>query len=205
MEKITINQKVKEVIINNRTPYSNFAGKMFGQDLFKPQTRVMDPDYQDKIDVAKSNGNSDIVLNRSPRRFGIYSITVASIEVGTNVADEPVLIINKGTKDEIQVPSNCTTEFGKADVDAVKDAIKNPDKNQVFSDVEFLGKLSNQLNEAEIARIENMIKFLEKAKSQCESAIGETNNKIKTYKDQKAKSASKLQGNVSTEVNVNIQ
>lgn len=199
-----INVAVKEVIKNNRTPLSNFAGAVFANDLFKPQVRVMDPDYQQKIDSIKASGNGDLCLNRSPRRFSIYGITISSIAMGTNINGDVVLSINKGTDDEIEIPYTCEKDFAKTDVDAVREAIKNPDKNTVFSDAKKLATMINQLNTCEIDRIDAIIKQLNKAKEQCVSAISDVNDKVSTYLQQKAKSANK-QANVSAEVNVSVE
>jgi hypothetical protein len=200
-----INVNVKDVIKNNRTPLSNFAGSVFAQDLFKPQTRVYDVDYQQKIDEVKNAGNRDLVLNRSPRRFSIYGITISKIELGTNINDEVVLIINKGLTDEIEVPYTCDKDFGSTEEEIVKDAIKNPDKNLVFSDPKKLATWINKLNNSEISRIDNLIKVLQTAKKQCESAISDVNDKVNTYFAQKAKSAQKMPGDVSAQVNVSVE
>lgn len=200
-----INVNVKDVIKNNRTPLGNFAGSVFAQDLFKPQARVYDPDYQQKIDEAKNAGNKDLVLNRSPRRFSIYGVTISKIELGTNINDEVVLIINKGLSDEIEVPYTCDKEFGKTDDDIIKEAIKNPEKNLVFSDPKKLAASINKLNVGEMARIDSLIKVLQTAKKQCESAISDVNDKVNTYFAQKSKSAMKANMDVSAEVNVTVE
>lgn len=205
METTKIDINVKDVIMNNRTPLGNFAGSVFAQDLFKPQTRVYDPDYQQKIDEARNAGNKDLVLNRSPRRFSIYGVTISKIELGKNINDEVVLIINKGLDDEIEVPYTCDKDFGKTDDEIIKDAIKNPDKNHVFNDPKKLAASINKLNIGEMQRIDNLMKTLQTAKKQCESAISDVNDKVNTYFAQKNKSAQKVGADVSAEVNINIQ
>lgn len=205
METTKIDINVKDVIMNNRTPLGNFAGSVFAQDLFKPQTRVYDPDYQQKIDEARNAGNKDLVLNRSPRRFSIYGVTISKIELGKNINDEVVLIINKGLDDEIEVPYTCDKDFGKTDDEIIKDAIKNPDKNHVFNDPKKLAASINKLNLGEMQRIDNLMKTLQTAKKQCESAISDVNDKVNTYFAQKTKSAQKIGADVSAEVNINIQ
>ena len=205
METTKIDINVKDVIMNNRIPLGNFAGSVFAQDLFKPQTRVYDPDYQQKIDEARNAGNKDLVLNRSPRRFSIYGVTISKIELGKNINDEVVLIINKGLDDEIEVPYTCDKDFGKTDDEIIKDAIKNPDKNHVFNDPKKLAASINKLNLGEMQRIDNLMKTLQTAKKQCESAISDVNDKVNTYFAQKTKSAQKIGADVSAEVNINIQ
>lgn len=205
METTKIDINVKDVIVNNRTPLSTFAGLVYAQDLFKPQARVYDPDYQQKIDAVRNAGDKDLVLNRSPRRFSIYGVTISKIEMGKNINDEVVLILNKGLDDEIEIPYTCEKDFGKTDEDIIKDAIKNPDKNHVFNDPKKLAKAINALNIGEMQRIDNLIKVLNTAKKQCESAISDVNDKVNTYFAQKSKSAQKAGGDVSAEVNLNIQ
>ena len=195
METTKIDINVKDVISNNRTPLSMFAGSVYAQDLFKPQTRVYDPDYQQKIDEVRNSGNKDLILNRSPRRFSIYGVTISKIEMGKNINDEVVIILNKGLDDEIEIPYTCDKEFGKTNDDIIKEALKNPDKSIVFSDPKKLAASINKLNLGEMQQT---------AKKQCESAISDVNDKVNTYFSQKSKSAQKANGDVSAEVNVNV-
>ena len=204
METTKIDINVKDVISNNRTPLSMFAGSVYAQDLFKPQTRVHGPDYQQKIDEVRNSGNHDLILNRSPRRFSIYGVTISKIEMGRNINDEVVIILNKGLDDEIKIPYTCDKEFGKTNDDIIKEALKNPDKSLVFSDPKKLAASINKLNLGEMQRIDNLIKMLQTAKKQCESAISDVNDKVNIYFSQKSKSAQKANGDVSAEVNVNV-
>ena len=204
METTKIDINVKDVISNNRTPLSMFAGSVYAQDLFKPQIRVYDPDYQQKIDEVRNSGNKDLILNRSPRRFSIYGVTISKIEMGKNINDEVVIILNKGLDDEIEIPYTCDKEFGKTNDDIIKEALKNPDKSLVFSDPKKLAASINKLNIGEMQRIDNLIKMLQTAKKQCESAISDVNDKVNIYFSQKSKSAQKANGEVSAEVNINV-
>lgn len=204
METAKIDVNVQDVISNNRTPLSNFAGNVFAQDLFKPEVRIFDPDYQAKIEEVKNSGNKDLVLNRSPRRFAIKGITISKIELSKNINDEVVLVVNKGLEDEIEIPYSCEDSFGRTDDEIIKDAIKNPDKNNVFNDPKKLAAAINKLNAGEIQRIESLIKTLETAKAQIESAIGNVNKKVAAYMDEKLKSAQRVANNVSAEISVSL-
>lgn len=199
MEK-EINIQVENVIKSNRAALNGFASRVFAMDLFKPDSRLYDPDYQVKIDEAKSAGNKDLVLNRSPRRFSVRDLTISTVGVGTNVNDEVVLILNKGLSSEMEIPYTCEKEFGKTDEDIVKDAIKNPDKNLVFSDPSKLASLINKLNQGEIARIDKLIDSLNKAKKQCVSAIADVNDKVSRYLAQKAGSAKKVDDGINADL-----
>ena len=124
--------------------------------------------------------------------------------MGKNINDEVVIILNKGLDDEIEIPYTCDKEFGKTNDDIIKEALKNPDKSIVFSDPKKLAASINKLNLGEMQRIDNLIKMLQTAKKQCESAISDVNDKVNTYFSQKSKSAQKANGDVSAEVNVNV-
>ncbi len=199
MENVNVNI-VETTIKANRTPLSQIGGNLFGQDIFTPQTRVFNPDYDKIIANIHAGGDADLCLNRSPRRFNVFSTTVTDMRVTENIAGEVVLKINPETDQEIEVPAATLTSFGKTTDDAVREAMKHPEKKMVFSDPKKMGLLMNQLNRAEIARIDAMIETLNKAKAQCVSAISANDQKVATYFDEKEKS--KPQSEVSVKVNV---
>ena len=78
MSEINVNI-VETTIKSNRTPLSMLGAKMFGQDVFTPQTRLFNPDHDKVLEQAKQSSNINLVLNRSPRRFVIGYITIESL------------------------------------------------------------------------------------------------------------------------------
>ena len=70
MSEINVNI-VETTIKSHRTPLSMLGAKMFGQDVFTPQTRMFNPDHDKILEQAKQGSNVNLVLNRSPRRFAI--------------------------------------------------------------------------------------------------------------------------------------
>ena len=187
MSEINVNI-VEKTIKANRTPLSMIGGNLFGQDVFSPQTRVYNPDHDKVIEQAKANGNADLCLNRSPRRFGIFATTVSDMRVKENIAGEVVLKINPDTDQEIEIPASTLNTFGKTTEDAVREAMKNPEKKMVFSDPKKLNEFLNALNRAEIARLDKIIAECDKAKAQCVSAISRNEQQVTSYFDEKAKS-----------------
>ena len=62
MSEININI-VEKTIKANRTPLSMIGGNLFGQDVFSPQTRVYNPDYDKVIEQAKAMVNLNMKLS----------------------------------------------------------------------------------------------------------------------------------------------
>lgn len=202
MENVNVNI-VETAVKANRTPLSMIGGNLFGQDVFVPQTRLSNPDYDKVIANVHSLGDADLCLNRSPRRFNVFSYTVTDMRVAESITGEVVLKINPDTDHEIEIPASTLENFGKTTDDAVREAMKNPEKKMVFSDPKKLCLLMNQLNRAEITRIDAAIDMLNKAKAQCVSTISKNEQKVNTYYDEKEKS--KPQAEVSVKVNVTAQ
>ena len=166
MSEINVNI-VETTIKSNRTPLSMLGAKMFGQDVFTPQTRLFNPDHDKVLEQAKQSSNVNLVLNRSPRRFSIGYITIESMATKQNAIGDVVCRLNEGTDNQIDIPlgENCT-KFGETTEEAVQNALKDKNSKAVFSDPKDLGGILNDLNRGEIARLDAMIEQLQKAKAQ---------------------------------------
>lgn len=188
MSEINVNI-VETTIKSNRTPLSMLGAQMFGQDVFVPQTRLFNPDYDKVLEQAKQSSNVNLVLNRSPRRFSIGYITIESMATKQNAIGDVVCRLNEGTDNQIDIPlgENCT-KFGETTEEAVRNALKDKNSKDVFSDPRDLGGILNDLNRGEIARLDAMIEQLQKAKAQCVSAISANEKIIADYERQKAES-----------------
>lgn len=188
MSEINVNI-VETTIKSNRTPLSMLGAKMFGQDVFTPQTRLFNPDHDKVLEQAKQNSNINLVLNRSPRRFSIGYITIESMATKQNAIGDVVCRLNEGTDNQIDIPlGENSTKFGDTTEEAVQNALKDKNSKAVFSDPKDLGCILNDLNRGEIARLDAMIEQLQKAKAQCVSAISANEKIIADYERQKAES-----------------
>lgn len=188
MSEININI-VETTIKSNRTPLSMLGAKMFGQDVFTPQTRMFNPDHDKVLEQAKQSSNVNLVLNRSPRRFSIGYITIESMATKQNAIGDVVCRLNEGTDNQIDIPlGENSTKFGETTEEAVQNALKDKNSKAVFSDPKDLGSILNDLNRGEIARLDAMIEQLQKAKAQCVSAISANEKIITDYERQKAES-----------------
>lgn len=188
MSEINVNI-VETTIKSNRTPLSMLGAKMFGQDVFTPQTRLFNPDHDKVLEQAKQSSNVNLVLNRSPRRFVIGYITIESMATRKNVIGDVVCRLNEGTEHQIDIPlGENSTKFGETTEEAVQNALKDKNSKAVFSDPKDLGGILNDLNRGEIARLDAIIEQANKAKAQCLSAIAANEKIIADYERQKADS-----------------
>lgn len=188
MSEINVNI-VETTIKSNRTPLSILGGKMFGQDVFTPQTRFFNPDHDKVLEQAKQNSNVDLVLNRSPRRFAIGYITIESMATKQNAIGDVVCRLNEGTDHQIDIPlSQNSTKFGETTEEAVQKALKDKNSKAVFADPKDLSGILNDLNRGEIARLDNIIEQAQKAKAQCLSAIAANEKIVADYEREKAES-----------------
>lgn len=188
MSEINVNI-VETTIKSNRTPLSMLGAKMFGQDVFTPQTRMFNPDHDKVLEQAKQSSNVNLVLNRSPRRFSIGYITIESMATKQNAIGDVVCRLNEGTDNQIDIPlGENSTKFGETTEEAVQNALKDKNSKAVFSDPKDLGGILNDLNRGEISRLDAMIEQLQKAKAQCVSAISANEKIIADYERQKAES-----------------
>lgn len=188
MSEINVNI-VETTIKSNRTPLSMLGAKMFGQDVFTPQVRLFNPDYDKVLEQAKQSSNVNLALNRSPRRFMIGYITIESMAAKQNAIGDVVCRLNEGTDTQIDIPlGENSAKFGETTEEAVQKALKDKNSKDVFSDPKDLGGILNDLNRGEIARLDAMIEQLQKAKAQCVSAISANEKIIADYERQKTES-----------------
>ena len=188
MSEINVNI-VETTIKSNRTPLSLLGGRMFGQDVFIPQTRMFNPDHDKVLEQAKQGSNVNLVLNRSPRRFAIGYITIESMATKQNAIGDVVCRLNEGTEHQIDIPlGENSTKFGETTEEAVQNALKDKNSKAVFSDPKDLSGILNDLNRGEIARLEAIIEQANKAKAQCLSAIAANEKIVANYERQKADS-----------------
>ena len=188
MSEINVNI-VETTIKSNRTPLSLLGGRMFGQDVFIPQTRMFNPDHDKVLEQAKQGSNVNLVLNRSPRRFAIGYITIESMATKQNAIGDVVCRLNEGTEHQIDIPlGENSIKFGETTEEAVQNALKDKNSKAVFSDPKDLSGILNDLNRGEIARLEAIIEQANKAKAQCLSAIAANEKIVADYERQKADS-----------------
>lgn len=172
---------IQTEVAKRRVPAS-IIGSTLGHQFCKPEAHACIKEFDKKVAEAASNGNMDILPNRTPRKFRVKTFDVLNV-VADIVRGEPGIVLNKGIESsEVFLPFNeDMTQVGKMTSDAFTKALKGIDKNIIFSDVKATVDEANAYNNDEIKRIDRTIKMLEDAKKNILSAIGENNAKAKTY------------------------
>lgn len=178
-EEVKIN--IQTEVAKRRVPAS-IIGSTLGHQFCKPEAHACIKEFDKKVAEAASNGNMDILPNRTPRKFRVKTFDVLNV-VADIVRGEPGIVLNKGIESsEVFLPFNeDMTQIGKMTSDAFTKALKGIDKNIIFSDVKATVEEANAYNNDEIKRIDRTIKMLEDAKKNIMSAIGENNAKAKSY------------------------
>lgn len=203
MSKINV-----DIVEQNRMPLS-IIGSNLGKSVFKPESRDAIADYEAKLQNNVRNGNPELMLNRSPRYFSLKSVDITGIIVSEDISGTPVVKINPhddGTADVI-LPISDMSHFGKTVEDAVKEALKTPEKCLGFNDSEKLCTFLNTLNNAEERRIDNLIADLQRYKQTLNTFRSKNERIAKTYVDQLKNSTPKQEINLgeNTVVNINVE
>lgn len=176
MEKIA----TEKVIRNNRKALS-FVGRNFGFQYYRPEARANVLEFEKKKRDVEANGNLDLITNRATNRYVVKGFDTESIEVGTDVTGNPVVIINKDSDSEVMLPiSSDLSKVGVVSEDAIGRAIRG-EKNIIFSDVEKLVAAANNANRLEINRIDSLINALNREKKSLNSAISDNEKKRDDY------------------------
>lgn len=205
---------IQTAIAQNRAILSTM-GSSLGKQIYQVNPRESFPDHAKKVANVIAAGNVELTVNRTPMRYHIHGINVVNVSVEENLAGQPVVLINKkddanvndenGSADVVIPISNDMAKYSDVTKEAIKQAIKG-DKTKVFANPAKLTMFLNEINRAEISRIESLINDLQKAKQGIESAIAENNKKSATYDREIADSTPKvdLTTNAGSGVQVNI-
>lgn len=182
MEKAKVN-----VTVEAYRPDLRIIGGTLGTQFFKPEARAAILDFDKRKLEVERNGNVDLILNRTPRRFRVVGHDI----LGAQFVNEPLgdgyvpkVILNKDTEDEVSISLSADGKtFSNVTEDALNKALTG-DTNVIFSDAKKLVEKINTLNYDEKERLVKVREEINKAIAQVESAINENNKKAKEYYDQ---------------------
>ena len=184
-EKAKIN-----VTVESYRPDLRIIGGTLGTQFFKPEARAAILDFDKRKIEVERNGNVDLILNRTPRRFRVVGHDI----LGAQFVNEPLgdgfvpkVILNKDTEDEVSISLSADGKtFSNVTEDALNKALTG-DTNVIFADAKKLVEKINGLNYDEKERLVKIREEINKAIAQIESAINENNKKAKEYYDQLVK------------------
>ena len=158
------------------------AGAMF----FTVDRKDVDKQFEEKKNRILQNPSSqEFLMNRSPRVVVVNNETVVTQEVTSDADNNTVVVFNKGMKSEakaLAVPGGTGATFQTTD-EAMKDAL-NSGLVRIFADGEMTARKANELNEAELTRVNAEIELLKRAADSIRSAIASNKKKAQDYLDE---------------------
>lgn len=192
-------------IANNRKNLSQIGSNLGGQ-FHQVEVRNFIPDFENQKLRIQSEGNAELYVNRTMKRYRIVSKDIFNMGAKTDLSGQAVVYINEdpATKvAEVEIPfGNDMRSFGNINEDGLRRAIKG-DNTMIFADVEKLATQLNALNNKEIKNIEQLISMLNKAKQACENSIVENTKKVAIYKRELIDTSSTQTDELELNVNVN--
>lgn len=182
MEKANLNKVAESCRSDLR-----IIGGTLGTQFFKPEARAAILDFEKRKIEVERNGNVDLILNRTPRRFRVVGHDILSVQLVNGALGDAKVVLNKDTEDEVSVSIDTDGKtFSNVTEDALNKALTG-DKNIIFADAKKLIAQVNVLNYDEKERLIKVREEINKSIAQVESAINENNKKEKEYYDQLTK------------------
>lgn len=159
-----------------------------GAKFYTIESTDIDQDFENRRNQILSNPRSpEFIANRSPRMIVVKDHTVFTQEFGVDIDGNNVVVFNKDTKEEARAAIVAgSNTFGLTTDEAMDDAIHGR-SIRIFADGIKTATRANQLNAAELARIDQQIKYWQSKKDAIQSAIASNSKKVKDYQDAIAK------------------
>lgn len=197
MEKANLNKVAESCRSDLR-----IIGGTLGTQFFKPEARAAILDFEKRKIEVERNGNVDLILNRTPRRFRVVGHDILSVQLVNGALGDAKVVLNKDTEDEVSVSIDTDGKtFSNVTEDALNKALTG-DKNIIFADAKKLIAQVNVLNYDEKERLIKVREEINKSIAQVESAINENNKKEKEYYDQLTKGGSPEDAETPVVINI---
>lgn len=155
-----------------------------GAKFYTVEAKDIDQKFEERRNQIMANPNSpEFIANRSPRIIIVTDHTVIKQEFATDINGNNVVIFNKGANDQAEATIVAgSTSFGLTTDSAMDDAIHGRKVN-IFADGIKTATEANRLNRAELARIEEQIKYWTSKKDAVTSAIASNSKKVQEYQN----------------------
>lgn len=174
-------ETVKVTLADNRSVLGK-VGMSFGAQYFKPKAKACWPNFEAyKVNVTRNN-DTELCLNRSPRKYDMWASDVYKLEFGKDATGSDVVYINKDDQNsELVLPmSPDLLQAGGVTDDAIKKGLCG-DASIFFLDGKKLSSILNNYNTAEKKRVDSMIEQLKKVSNAIDQQIAINNKKADKY------------------------
>lgn len=168
------------VVASNRKPIS-MIGANLGGKIFKPSAREAWANFDNEKKEIEANDNTELILNRSPRRYRMNDINILSVGIHKDATGTNKVFFNEGTDTEFAIPVAAGMErFGVVTDSAIADALRG-DTSKIFADPRKLTTVLNTFNRDERTRLVNLKSKIEKMIQQLDTVISDNDSKVQTY------------------------
>lgn len=175
-----------------------------GSKFYTIESVDIDQQFEDrKAQILANPTSPEFVANRSPRIVHVKDHSVITQTFKKDIAGNNVVVFNPDTEDSAQatvVAGDVT--FGQATDEAMKDALQG--QNRIFANGVKICTKANAINQAELERVIDQIKYWTSKKDAIQSAIASNTKKVEDYNAalKKAKSPIEMNGDGGSTVTV---
>ena len=156
-----------------------------GAKFYTIESKDVDQQFEKKKNAIMSNPLSpEFITNRSPRVIHVKDHSVVTqqfkVSAGMDGKVNNVVVFNPDTDDSAQatvIAGDVT--FGQATDEAMKDALQG--QNRIFADGVKICTKANQVNQAELDRVLEQIRYWQSIKDSLQSAISSNTKKVQDY------------------------
>ena len=155
-----------------------------GAKFYTIESKDVDQQFEKKKSNLMANPTSpEFLVNRSPRVIHVKDHSVITQQFKTDIEGNRVVVFNPDTDDSAQatvVAGDVT--FGQATDEAMKDALHG--QNRVFANGVKICTKANAINQSELDRVNEQIKYWQGVKDSIQSAIASNKKKVEDYQAQ---------------------
>ena len=152
-----------------------------GAKFYTIESKDVDQQFEKKKSNLMANPTSpEFLVNRSPRVIHVKDHSVITQQFKTDIEGNRVVVFNPDTDDSAQatvVAGDVT--FGQATDEAMKDALHG--QNRVFANGVKICTKANAINQSELDRVNEQIKYWQGVKDSIQSAIASNKKKVEDY------------------------
>jgi hypothetical protein len=177
-----MNKEIENILDPVRGQVMNISRMLpTGAKFYTIESKDIDQQYEKKKQNLLANPTSpEFLANRSPRVIHIKDHSVITQQFKTDMEGNRVVVFNPDTDDSAQatvVAGDVT--FGQATDEAMKDALQG--QSRVFANGVKICTKANAINQCELDRVNEQIKYWNAIKDSIQSAIASNKKKVDEY------------------------
>lgn len=195
---------VNMTIVSEHRGQISSLGSRLGGKYFKAAAKETYTDFENTKRKVEAGNNLDLILNRSPRKFEVRDFDVISQTIRTGADGTTCVVFNPGSDTEAEAAIVAgEVGFGQATEEALKEALAG--QNRIFANGTQLVSKLNSYNQAELDRLNALIKILGQQRDSIISTMKANEKKVNEYEESLVKSAIKAPADSSSSVSIVVE